>query len=179
MVEALTSLPDSLRAGTTIKLRRSFANFPTSEGWTYKLTLAGPSTVSVDGTVVTGAFEATLDAAKTAALKPGNYRWIETVSLSGEKFTAAEGHIKVERDLEAAAPGDAQTHEERTVSIIEAVLEGRLTDGIESYTIGGRAVTKIPITELRKMLVKYKAAVWRQRNPGKLGQPAKVIFRSA
>jgi len=163
----------------TLKVRRSFADFPTTAGWSYKLTLVGPSTVSVTGTVVSGAFEATIDATKTSALTPGNYRWQETVELAGEKFVAGAGQIQVLRDIEAAAPGDAQSHEEKMVSVIESVLEGRLADGIESYTIGNRAITKIPLPELRKLLQKYRAAVWRARNPGKIGPAAKVAFRGA
>jgi len=179
VLDPLSVVPAAIRAGTTIKLRRSFADFPTSEGWAYKFILAGQSTLSADGTIVNAAFEVTLAADKTAPLAPGNYNWQEITSLLGEKHIAAQGHLKVERDLEAAAPGDAQSHEARMVPVIESVLEGRFADGIEAYMIGGRSVTKIPINELRKILVRYKQVVWRQRNPGRLGQRAQVTFKGA
>lgn len=49
------------------------------------------------------------------------------------------------------------THAETMLANIEAVLEGRITSDVESYTIAGRQITKIPITELLTMRDKYRA----------------------
>ena len=49
------------------------------------------------------------------------------------------------------------THVETMLANIEAVLEGRITSDVESYTIAGRQITKIPITELLTMRDKYRA----------------------
>ena len=35
-------------------------------------------------------------------------------------------------------------------------MEGRIPNGMESYTIGGRSINKIPLKELRELWEKYK-----------------------
>jgi hypothetical protein len=84
--------------------------------------------------------------------------------------------INIEPNVSIAAAGAFATFEEQQLAVIEAVLAGRITSGIESYQIAGRSVTKIPIPDLMKMRGMLRAAVWRQDNPGKLGVPYKVEF---
>lgn len=49
------------------------------------------------------------------------------------------------------------THAETMLAKIEAVLEGRLDSDVESYTIAGRQITKIPVTELLALRDTYRA----------------------
>ena len=42
------------------------------------------------------------------------------------------------------------------VDNIQAVLEGRIDSDVENYTIGGRSISKIPITELVTLLNTYE-----------------------
>jgi hypothetical protein len=86
--------------------------------------------------------------------------------------------INIEPNAATSAPGAFVTWEEKTLAIIEAALTGMLTPAIQSYTIAGRQVNKIPIQELRDLRGQLRAAVWRQQNPGKLGVPYKVKFSS-
>jgi hypothetical protein len=84
--------------------------------------------------------------------------------------------INIEPDAAASAAGSFQTFEEKTLAVLETVISGRVTADIEHYQIAGRAVTKIPIKELLELRGTYRALVWRQRHPGKLGVPYKVEF---
>lgn len=54
---------------------------------------------------------------------------------------------------------NAETHAKRMLELIEAVLEGRVIDGIESATIGGKQITKIPLIDLHALRLRYKAEV--------------------
>lgn len=51
------------------------------------------------------------------------------------------------------------THEETMLSKIKAVLEGRIDADVESYKIGTREITKIPIKELIELKEIYQAKV--------------------
>lgn len=49
------------------------------------------------------------------------------------------------------------THAETMLAKIEAVLEGRIDSDVESYSIAGRQITKIPVNELLVLRDKYRA----------------------
>jgi hypothetical protein len=84
--------------------------------------------------------------------------------------------INIEPDAATSPAGTFQTFEERTLAVLEAAISGNLTGGIQSYQIAGRAVSKYQMSELMKLRGMFRAAVWRQENPGKLGVPYKVEF---
>jgi hypothetical protein len=169
-------LPALITAGTTVKFRRSFTDYPAGDGWSYTFALAGPASLSKVGTPSGYSFEVTLSAAETAGLPHGGYRYSELVTKGGEVFEVGRGVVEVQLDLAAAQGNSALTHAERTLAIIEAALEGRLLLGMETYQIAGRAVSKMKISELARLRGHYAALVWRQRNPGKLGPTVEVTF---
>lgn len=86
--------------------------------------------------------------------------------------------INIEPNVATSAAGAFATFEENQLAVVEAVLAGRITTGIETYQIAGRSVTKIPIKELMQLRGLLRAAVWRQDNPGKLGVPYHVVFHA-
>lgn len=51
------------------------------------------------------------------------------------------------------------THNETMLGLIKAALEGRLTSDMESYSIAGRQITKIPISELIELKKHYQSEV--------------------
>ena len=51
------------------------------------------------------------------------------------------------------------THAATMLALIEAKLEGRITADMESYTIAGRQISKIPTAELLTLRSKYKIEV--------------------
>lgn len=172
-------VPSSFAAGTTVVFSRAFSARPSSS-CSYALHLAGPSVLSVAGAVGDDgvAFVVTLTATQTAGLAPGTYRYAERVTAAGVVEQVGSGVVTVEPNLATATAGSAQTHEERTLAAIEAVLAGRITDDVQEYEIAGRAVTLIPFEELVKLRGRYAAVVWRQRNPGKMLPGFAVQFGS-
>lgn len=64
---------------------------------------------------------------------------------------------------------------------IESVLEGRASSDVESYSIAGRSITKIPISELLTLRAKYKAEVEAQEAAENvslgLGSGKKIVTR--
>ncbi len=168
-------VPTMFSAGETVKFRRSFADFPASEGWKYAFHMNGATaTLHRDGEVDGEAFTLTIN--PSDALPEGAYRYIERVEKDGEVHNVRSGVLEVELDLATAPAGATLTHAERTLQVIEQVIEGRLPVDLQQYTIAGRVVTKIPIEQLLRMRGTYKAIVCRQHNPGKLGEVAEVTF---
>jgi hypothetical protein len=171
--------PEIARAGDTWKWTRSFADYPVSEGWALSYSFRGAS-VLLDADVTIQAnvadWSVSVTAAKTAPLIPGTYHWAAFVTKAGERYTADEGVLVVERNLSTAAAGDALSHAEKMLPIVEAVLSGRVTADIENYQINGKLVTKIPIAELKKLRKQYRSEIWSQRNGGRLGPQHLTTF---
>src|SRR5262249_44312146 len=84
--------------------------------------------------------------------------------------------INIEPNVATAAAGAFNTWEEQTLAVVEAAIAGRLTSDIQAYQIAGRSVSKIPIEDLRRIRGELKAAIWRIKNPGRLGESYKVSF---
>jgi hypothetical protein len=177
-----TCEPDVLRAGDTWKWTRSFSDYPVSEGWVLSYSIRGAS-VLVDADVVvtpgTNDYAVVVAAAKTAALLPGTYQWAAFVTKAGERYTADEGVLVVERNLSTAAAGDALSHAEKMLSIVEAVLAGRVPADVDSYQINGKSVVKIPVPELKKLRKQYRTEIWRLRNGNRLGPAHVTVFSRA
>ena len=168
-------VPRVIVAGTTVKFTRQLADFPPGAGWTYTIYFNGAtSTFNKAATAqADGSFLVTIDPSDTANLPPGAYRYAERVTNGPDVYDLVgdELVVQIEPNLATAPAGAFLTHSEKTLQVIEAALSGRLTADLESYQIAGRAVTKIPIKELRELRGWYAAEVARAQNPGTLGTP--------
>jgi hypothetical protein len=176
-----SSVPTNFPAGTTVKFSRSLNDFLASDGWIYTIYLNGlTQKFNKAATVLDNVFQIEFVPSDTASLNPGPYRYAErlTNSGTGEVFdiTGDELVINIEPNVGSATAGVFNTFEERTLAVVEAAISGRLTADLQSYQIAGRAVTKIPIAELRTIRGELRAAIWRQNHPGQLGVPHKVTF---
>lgn len=168
-VATLTALPDTFPAGTTVKYTRSLSDYPATSGWTLKLLLAGAGTHAEDAVANGDAFDVTLTAAETAALPPGDYRWVERVEKGGEVYDVATGVVTVTPNLATATPGSLQSWEEKELAAVEAAIAAILAGGIAAYQIAGRAVTKVDLPTLQKLRASLRTEIARQRGqaPGR------------
>lgn len=178
--------PSSFAINETVRWQRAFGDFPPSDGYALKYYFSGAGAIqkSADGSAGNGvngtAWVLTLTPSNTAGKPAGIYKWSAYAEkgsgASLERWLLASGVITLTADITTAEAGALQTHEERTLAVIEAAIEDRLTADMQSYTIDGRQVTKIPIMELRRLRVQYQSAVWRIQNGGKLGPTIKHAF---
>jgi hypothetical protein len=176
--ETPSGVPKKFGAGETVRFLRTFDPYMPPD-WTYKLNLNGAlSTLHNKQAQAEGtSFIVTLTATDTAALAPGLYRYDERVSnAGGEVYRVGEGVLEVMLDLSSAAAGATQSHAERMLALIEAQIEGRLPDDLQSYQIAGRAIVKIPIADLLQMRGKYAAMVQRKKHPERIGEPVELVF---
>lgn len=145
------------------------ADYAPADGWVLKYRFVGgvfDQTITADSS--TGTYTLTL-AAATSATIVGELvaRLIGWVELGTEKYTIYDQVVTIEPNARTATAAQLLTHNEKMVAALEAVTENRATDDIESYTIGGRSVTKLKPEEVLRWLGVYRARVWRDHNPGR------------
>ena len=170
-------LPTVFSAGETVMYRRFADGYLPSDGWTYTLHLNGALAVlHKDGVADGDGYLVTIQ--PTDSLREGDYCFLERVSNAGtgEAHNVGSGVVNIKLDLALAPAGACISHAERTLSIIEAQIEGKLSDDLASYSIAGRLVSKIPIDELKKLRAQYRAEVFRLYNPGKLAPSIEIVF---
>lgn len=176
-------VPTIIVAGTTVKFHRSFADYSAADGWVYTFYANGASNIfnqaastNPDGT----SFDIVIPASKTASVAPGRYTVAERLSnsITSEEVhpTRDLGQMLIEANVATAAAGAFISHVERTLAVLEAAIEGRLTDDILSYQIAGRSVVKIAPKELLWFRGHYAAKLWQLQNPGRLGSPVYIAF---
>jgi len=160
-----SSEPTRAVAGDTWAWNRTFADFPSSEGWSISYEFRGPSALTIQGDQVSvgdnGDYEVRVPTESTARLLPGPYQWAAYATLDGERYQVARGNLTVRADLvttEARA-----TQAERELAIVNDAILGRLTADTESFVIAGRQVSKIPIETLRTIRGELRAEVARYR----------------
>jgi hypothetical protein len=167
-------VPASLRAGDTWQWDQAFPTYPADEGWTLSFHFRGAQTLNTNTTDVVatdGGWRITIAASRTAGLGPGAYSYTARVTGSGayagQTYTAQSGVLRVERDLTQAGDGEVESNwAEKTLEIIDRVLQGRITDDVTYYQIGGRAVTAIPIPELLRLQSRLRREVYQAKHPG-------------
>ena len=172
-------------AGTTVRWHRSFDDYRASDGWTYTFYAIGATdkfqiaaTINPD----TNSFDIVVPAALTTSLAGGRYQCGEVLNNSTlsppEQAQPSKDRLEllIELSVASASPGAFITHVERTLAIIEAAIEGRMTADLETYQIAGRSVSKIPIKELLGFRGLYRSKLYQLQNPGRLGAPVLIAF---
>src|SRR6185295_4801068 len=80
----LSEFPSAMRAGTTLKVRRSYPSYPADQGWTATLDLADRSALHKNATADGADFIFTLDVDDTdPPFLPGFYRGSVLVTKVG------------------------------------------------------------------------------------------------
>ena len=159
-----TSYPKSFGQGTTLKVSRSFSDYPANDGWTLILTVNGASSHSWTAAADGSDYLITISSSdSTTYLPPGKYYFKEYVSKSGERYEVSSDVFDVTPDYSGLAVNGARTKNEIILEAIDAKLEGRFSSDAESYSIGGRSISKIPIKELTSLRAQYAYKVSRER----------------
>jgi hypothetical protein len=177
MSNELTQLPDSFSAGTTTSYRKSFVDYPASDGWSLTLYLAGASVVDIPAVADGDDFVVTITPADTTGgFSSGHYKWVERVSKSGEVYEVADGVVTIGADLATAIDGGEQSWLETSVDALKLHIAGRLPAGMEAYAIAGRQVSKIPVREAIVLLGDLEARLASLANPDAVSRSVEITF---
>ena len=156
MAEPKAYEPEKLTSGVTWKWKKTISDYPASE-WTltYYLRKDGATATSFSAAADGDTHLVTVAAATTAGYAAGVYDIIGVVVKAAEKYVVFDGIFEVLTNPATTGAYDPRTHSRRVLDLIEAALEGRIPNGMESYTIGGRSINKIPLNQLRELYEKY------------------------
>jgi hypothetical protein len=160
MAEPKAYEPEKLTAGVTWKWKKTISDYPASE-WalTYYLRKDGASATSFSAAADGDSYLVTVAAATTAAYASGIYDFIGWVIKGTEKYEVFNSMIEVLPNPTNTSAYDPRSHARRVMELLEAAMEGRVPNGMESYSIGGRSINKIPLSQLRELWEKYKQDV--------------------
>lgn len=170
-VNAPEGEPSEVVVGDFIQWKRSdlVADYPPSEytaTYIARITGGGASEIQLVGTNYNSgeAYLFTASSTVSADFNPGYYHWqLEIVRNSdSNRVVVDRGAFTAIVDLDVNG-SDPRTHDEIMLTKIQALLEGRADGDVESYSIQGRSLTKIPIKELIEWERYYRDRVRRQK----------------
>jgi hypothetical protein len=170
-MDELTAIPATIEAGTACVIRRTLDDYPASDGWILTLHLQGQASQHVAAAADGDDHLLTLSPAITTALISGHYRYLEAVARGeGEAlegpYPIARGTITVRPDMINATGGSLQDWRARALSIVRAVLLGRLTVDQAAYQLEGTGVTREDLKDLVALEARLSREQTRQRRGG-------------
>ena len=142
--------PSEITAGLNIKWTKSLSDFLPEDSWvlTYdllktavKITIT--ATDNGDSTHLVN-----VQAATTKYYAAGVYGVKGYVTKGLDKWLVFEGTMEVFLDPVASAGADLRSHNKIVLDAIRATLQGRATHEDEEYSIEGRSLKRMSITEL-------------------------------
>ena len=107
----------------------------------------------------------TLSASTTAGKTAGIYHFIAYVTRSSDsaRVTVDRGQVEIKPNL-ASSSADPRSHAKIMLDKIESLLEGKADKDVSSYSIAGRSLNKMSVSELLEWRNYYKAEYNRELN---------------
>lgn len=176
----MTTIPDSLTAGTTLSLPITLTAWPAAD-WSLTLMLRGAGSVDLTATPAGNTHLIEVAATATATWPPGRYWYSLRAQSGGEVHEVESGNITIHPDIASQDAGhDGRAHAERVLDAIEAVIEGRATKDQDSYRINNRELRRTPVDQLMSMRDRYRREVQQLKTQrhgrSPLGRPIRVRF---
>jgi len=160
--------PSILQAGITASWSYALPSHYSNCDFTY--ILQGPGKIEINATVSGGEIHVNETAAATKQWVPGVYRFQLIAAAGADRHIAQTGTVEIKPDFgDLPANHDFRDHDEKMLDAIKSVLEGRIPKDVESYTIDGRSLARIPIAELMKLKRTYTMAI-RNKKRKELGK---------
>ena len=180
-----TTEPLEIIAGDLIKWKiAEDTDFPIADSWVLSYALVNSSAQETITCTDNGDNHhlATVTAATSANWTAGTYKWQSYITLSSERYLVDEGSLIVRPNFAALSSGyDDRSHWKITLDNVEAVIQNRATKDQSSYTISGRQLAKMPMSDLIMLYNKAKSAVAAEeaaeRIANGLGTPNKIKLR--
>ena len=181
-------IPYEFYAGDTViwqieNLNTDYSNSTHTLTYKFRLENNGSTTFSVDATADGNNYKITLSASTTASITEGKYNFISYVTRTSDnaRVTVDRGMIEVKPNL-ASSTSETRSHAKKMLDLIESLLEGKATKDVSSYSIAGRSLNKMSVSELLEWRNYYKTEYNRelskQRNENEdgSGNTIKISF---
>lgn len=145
-----------------------------------RVTAGGSGEIKLAATERTSYYLFQVSSATSAAFEVGYYHWqLEiTETASGNRIVVERGEFEAIPDLDNNG-ADPRTHAEIMLDKIEALLQGRADKDVTSYSINGRSIAKMNISDLLTWRDYYRKEVLKERrdNAIALGKPTKTTVK--
>jgi len=156
-------IPSEITQGDSLNWTESESDYPASDGWVigYNLVMA-TRRINFESTADGDNHSFDLTTTTTKLWYPGDYSWQRYVYDSTQRITLTHGNVEIKRNF--LTPGDERSHAQKTLDSILAVLENRATLDQEEYSISGRSLKRMSISDLLSFRDIYQAEVTREIN---------------
>jgi hypothetical protein len=139
---------------------------PASYALSYVLKIEGStaSPISLTASESGNEYRVTVAAATTAGYTAGTYRWDAYMTRSSDNARVRIGFGQlVVLPNRATSTVDPRSHAQKVLAAIEALLEGRSTQDVNSYSIKDRSLSKMTAEELVQWREYYRREVNREK----------------
>jgi len=155
--------PKEVVVGDFIQWKRSdlVADYPPSSytaTYVARITDGGSTEIQLTGTNQTTHYLFTVDSVTSTNFLPGKYHWqLEVVqNSSGNRLVVDIGDFDAIPDMDVNQ-ADPRIHAEIMIDKIQSILEGKADSDVNSYSVGGRSLSKMSFAELQDARDRYKA----------------------
>lgn len=157
-----SSPPVRIVAGDAFLWRDSPPNIESVTGYVvvFRSLADSDNSFTITGSDETTYFEFQIAEDDTASLSGGDYSVTALVTYSWGRETDELSGCYIAPNPTA---DPTKSHTQKMVDFLKAHLEGRMPEGLESHTIGGVPIDKIPIPEAKVLLDRYQGELRRER----------------
>lgn len=167
---ALTTEPTSVVIGTLVQWKRadlSDVYAPASYDLIYNIRLKNGAGVDKSVTATTaadGSFLTSLTSNITTTMVAGDYVWQAFISRKSDsaKVAVGTGELQLLSNLDQNG-ADNRSHAQIMVEKIQSLLEGRADKDVSSYSIQGRSLSKMSVTDLMMWRDYYRKEVAKEK----------------
>lgn len=168
-----SSPPRSLTAGDTYHWSETPEDIDAVSSFVYlfRSTEDSDESFQVAGTLDSGAYRFEITGTSADGITPGELQLKRLITYSWGRESEDDGVCLLFPNPTA---DPVKSHTQKMVTLLEAHIEGRFPDGLESHQIGGVPINKIAIPDAEILLTKYqsklraeKAADLRKKNPNR------------
>ena len=160
---AATTEPEKIVAGDRLIFKRTdlhadYANSAYTLKYSARLEASGSTEIEITASASGEDYLVEVASATTASYSTGVYRWQAYITRNSDsqRLTLDSGTWEVIANRDAST-ADPRSHARIMLEKIESILEGRAASDVNSYSINGRSLTKIPIPELLQFRAAYRA----------------------
>lgn len=161
-------------------LAESYPPATHSAEYVARITAGGATEIAIPATERASYYLFQVSSATSAAFTAGYYHWqLEVVeTASGNRIVVERGDFEIIADLDNNG-ADPRSHAEVMLAKIESLLEGRADKDVSSYSIQGRSISKMSISDLIQWRDYYRKEVLKERrdNAIALGKQTKTTMK--
>jgi hypothetical protein len=170
MANTITTVePIKLRAGDTVKWKKEFNDYPSSE-WALEYIIYNSNNYyTINATAhEDNSFLIEITSDQSATFAEGEYKWIARVKKGEEVYTVGSGTLSILPNITSAI--DDRSHVKKVLDALERAIEGRAERTDLEYWIGDKRIRHMTHEELYIAWRRYKMLYEQELQEEKLGK---------